>query len=242
MPGAPREGHARYRPRTRGSPSLERSGPQPALPRKRGAMVKALVWWVAARRPPARQRGGAANATGIGWCRRVAGRKPHSRARNERSQGVPARRFRLQKSASGAWVQRSASPVGSGARGRGPQLPAASRKGSGGGERGGDSWDHGGQAVTPGKSGAGRSRGRCGATELARWKASRIVFRPASVTRASWKRSRRPCRGIALREQRGPREGGDRDARGSDRTRRGGKRTPIPTKITCGPPKRIALT
>jgi len=28
-----------------------------------------------------------ANATGIGWCRRVAGRKPHSRARVERSSG-----------------------------------------------------------------------------------------------------------------------------------------------------------
>jgi hypothetical protein len=32
------------------------------------------------------------NATGIGWCRRVAGRKPHSRARIDRSSGVPARR------------------------------------------------------------------------------------------------------------------------------------------------------
>jgi len=128
MPGAQREGHARCRPRTRGSPSLERSGPQPAVPRERGTGAQASVWQVAVRRPPARQRGGEANATGIGWCRRVAGRKPHSCARIERSQGVPARRFRLQKSASGAWVQRSVSPVGNGARGRGPQPPAESAR------------------------------------------------------------------------------------------------------------------
>jgi hypothetical protein len=41
-----------------------------------------------------------ANATGIGWCRRAAGRKLRSRARIGRSKGVPARRDRLQKSAS----------------------------------------------------------------------------------------------------------------------------------------------
>jgi len=39
----------------------------------------------------------AANATGIGWCRRVAGRKPHSRAKIDGSSGVPVRRIRLQK-------------------------------------------------------------------------------------------------------------------------------------------------
>jgi len=43
--------------------------------------------------------------------------------------GVPARCFRLQKSASDAEVQRSVSPVGSGARGRGPG-PSRVRKGS----------------------------------------------------------------------------------------------------------------
>jgi hypothetical protein len=145
---------------------------------------------VAARRPTTRQRVDEANATGIGWCRRVAGRKPHSRARVERSQGVPARRFRLQKSASGAWVQRSVSPVGSGARGRGPQLPTYPARG-GEGERGDERRDHGGQAVSPGKSGAGRSRGRCGATVLARWKTFRIAHQLATVTRASWRRSRR---------------------------------------------------
>jgi hypothetical protein len=41
------------------------------------------------------------NATGIGWCRRAAGRKLRSRARIGRSKGVPAYRDRLQKSASG---------------------------------------------------------------------------------------------------------------------------------------------
>jgi len=48
-----------------------------------------------------------ANATGIGWCRRVAGRKPHSRAKSDSSLGVPARRHWLQKSANDAQVQRS---------------------------------------------------------------------------------------------------------------------------------------
>ncbi len=48
-----------------------------------------------------------ANATGIGWCRRVAGRKLHSRARIDGSSGVPVRQSRLQKSANDAEVQRS---------------------------------------------------------------------------------------------------------------------------------------
>jgi hypothetical protein len=62
----------------------------------------------------------AANATGIGWCRRVAGRKPHSRARIDGSSGVPVRRIRLQKSANVVEVQRSVSSAGCGARGQGP--------------------------------------------------------------------------------------------------------------------------
>jgi hypothetical protein len=62
----------------------------------------------------------AANATGIGWCQRVAGRKPHSRARIDGSSGVLARRIRLQKSANDVEVQRSVSPAGCGARGQEP--------------------------------------------------------------------------------------------------------------------------
>jgi hypothetical protein len=72
--------------------------------------------------------------------------------------------------------------------------PRRNPKGYVEGERGGERRDRGGQAATPGKSGAGRSRGRCGATELARWKASRIEPWPASVTRAGWGRSRRLSR------------------------------------------------
>jgi len=41
----------------------------------------------------------------------------------------------------------------------------------------------GGKAARPGKSGAGRSRGRCGAKVLARWKASRIT-RTARIVHA----------------------------------------------------------
>jgi len=74
-----------------------------------------------------------ADATGIGWCRRVAGRKPHSRARIGRLDRVcPRVVFRLQKSASGAETPRSATPVGNGARGREPGPPESSQGRSGG--------------------------------------------------------------------------------------------------------------
>jgi hypothetical protein len=63
-----------------------------SCPRKWNATCASRRERTVARRPTMRQRIEEANATGIGWCRRVAGRKPHSRARNERSSGVPARR------------------------------------------------------------------------------------------------------------------------------------------------------
>jgi hypothetical protein len=74
----------------------------------------------AARRPPTRQRGGRANATGIGWCQRVAGRKPHSRARSDSSFGCA----RASTSVAEVGERRSGSekrdPDGKRARGRGP--------------------------------------------------------------------------------------------------------------------------
>jgi hypothetical protein len=47
-------------------------------------------------------------------------KKPHSRARIERSTGVPVRRFRLQKSASSTEIQRSAFPPATGRVDGGP--------------------------------------------------------------------------------------------------------------------------
>jgi hypothetical protein len=61
-------------------------------PRKWNAGVERPRVHSVARRFPLWQRNAETNATGIGWCRRVAGRKPHSRARVERSSGVPVRR------------------------------------------------------------------------------------------------------------------------------------------------------
>lgn len=108
VPGAPRGGHARPKRAAR----LCSSAPARDLPRPRewNATCESRRVRIAARRPPVRRRTAAANATGIGWCRRAAGRKPHSRARVERSSGVPARRIRLQKSASDAEAPRSALP------------------------------------------------------------------------------------------------------------------------------------
>jgi hypothetical protein len=120
VPGTPRGGHARHRQeraaRLRSSvPARDllfrASGTRRA---KAGACKSRLAG------PRCGNASAAANATGIGWCQRVAGRKPHSRARIDGSSGVPVRRIRLQKSANVVEVQRSVLPVGNGARGQGP--------------------------------------------------------------------------------------------------------------------------
>lgn len=115
-----------------------------------------------------------ADATGTGWCRRAAGLTPHSRARIDGSQGVPARRYRLQKSASDAETQEK--------RGR---WQRARERGSSpnGSERtrsSGRSSTAGGAVATPRRrfqAGAGRSRERRGAKVLARRKVPRVVLR-----------------------------------------------------------------
>jgi len=171
---------------------------------------------VAVRRPPMRQRmGGPTQPASVG-AGEQRGESP-TRVRRSNARWVCSRVVsRLQKSASEAWVQRSVSPVGSGARGRGPNPRRFERAGEG--ERGGENRGRGGQATNPGKSGAGRSRGRRGAKVLARWKASRIARRPASFTRTGWRRSRRlssvdiPCERMCTGER------GDRDVRGPVRT------------------------
>jgi hypothetical protein len=92
-------------------PSLERFGPRLALSTRveRGARKASRASRGSQALDAATHR--RANATGIGWCRRAAGREPHSRAKIGGSKGVPARRYRLQKSASDAETQRSANPL-----------------------------------------------------------------------------------------------------------------------------------
>jgi len=120
VPGTPRGGHARHRQER--AARLRSSVPARdlLLPRKRNATCEAGACKSRLAGPRCGNASAAANATGIGWCRRVAGRKLHSRARIDGSSGVLARRIRLQKSANDVEVQRSVSPAGCGARGQEP--------------------------------------------------------------------------------------------------------------------------
>jgi len=131
-------------------PSLERFGPRLAL----STSVERGM-----RKPSRASRGSQAldaathrraNATGIGWCRRAAGREPHSRAKIGGSPGVPARRYRLQKSASDAETQRSATPLATdrvnGGRARtDPRGPARAK----GRRRPASRWPHRGAGTRP---------------------------------------------------------------------------------------------
>lgn len=69
---------------------------------------------IAARRPSVRQRTGEADATGIGWCRRAAERKLHSRARIGSSKGVPVRRNGCRSRRATTEAERSVIPAGNG--------------------------------------------------------------------------------------------------------------------------------
>jgi len=241
VPEAPREGHARHRPRARGSPFLERFGPRFALVHESGtrrAQAGGCRSRLAAPRCGNVSRG---NATGIGWCQRVAGRKPHSRARIGRSLGVLARRFRLQKSTSDTEAQRSVSPVGNGARGRGPSSRGFART------RGGAKASRTGVAVAKPRTREspepGAREGVAGQGVSLDGRHLGLLVRPASFTRSGRGRSRRLPRVRRSRERQAASGGGDRDARGTDRTHRDGKTTPtaVTPRQTCGPPKRIAL-
>jgi len=121
------------------------------------------------------------NATGIGWCRRVAERKLHSRARIERSLGVPARRFQVAEV--GKRHRGSEKRVSRWQRGAWTGTWLSRVRKDPGGRKGVESRNRGGQAARPGNSGAGRSKGRRGAKVLARWKVSRIT-RSARIVHA----------------------------------------------------------
>lgn len=107
---------------------------------------------------------GKANATGIRRCRRAAGRKPHSRARINRSFGCARVSKRLQKSTNDAEASRGVTPLArehadggptSGGEPQGEPSVAQSASRTGG---------RGSNATTPAKARAGRpnrvSRGR----------------------------------------------------------------------------------
>jgi hypothetical protein len=196
-----------------------------------------------ARRSPVRQRTAETDATGIGWCRRVAGRKPHSRARVERSSGVPARRLTVaevgklrrgsEKRASrwqrGAWTGAWLSTARKSRRGR----------------KGVDRQQRGGQVAVQTKSEAGRSKGRCGATVLARWKTPRVIA-AAHLVHAGARR----VISAAFREAHARASGVTTmgDATGVPEVRfarvtAGRQRPPrrLPKGRTCDPPKRIVL-
>jgi len=95
VPEAPREGHAHIVQERAARLCSSASARDLSRPRKWNASHASRCIQVAARRLPVRQRIAEANATGIGWCRRVAGRKLHSRARVDSSKGVPARRIQV---------------------------------------------------------------------------------------------------------------------------------------------------
>jgi len=148
-------------------------------PRKWNTAFASRRVQVAARRPSMRQRiEGPTQPASVG-AGEQRGESP-TRVRGSNARWVcPRVVSRLQKSASDAWVQRSVSPGGNGARGRGPNSRRFERTGEG--ERGGENRDRGGQTTSPEKSGAGRSRERRGAKVLARWKTSRIALQLAFV-------------------------------------------------------------
>jgi len=184
-----------------------------------------------------------ANATGIGWCRRVAGRKPHSRAKSDSSLGVPARRHGCRS--------RRTTPRFREARSTGKRnvwtrtrVPRTLRK-----EPNGDS-----KASTIGSAVAKprcRERPEPGVRkDVAGQRFSRDGRHSRSILRSS--RSRESAGG-GLGDSRGVsvnvrtvaawRES-DRGVRGSVRTHHGGNTTPTamiapPKGATCDPPKRV---
>jgi hypothetical protein len=162
--------------RSRRTSSLRSSASARGLPcpRERNAVGVSCCVQATARWPPHAATHGEADAAGIGWCRRAAGRKSRSRARVVRSWVCPRVVLRLQKSASGTDGFREARPAGSGSREREPRGDGCSRGHTA----------HSKASITASavakpclaaQAGAGRSKGRCGAMVLARRKTPQAV-------------------------------------------------------------------
>jgi len=175
VPEAPRGGHARHRPRARGSPSLECFGPRSA--------------------PSTRVERGVRKPSRAGRGSQVPGAATH--------RGDQRNRHRLMPASSGAKaplacedrrlvrvcprVAKQVAEVGK--RRRGPEKrdsrwqrgtwtgawPAQHPQGCWAGEKASRTGVAVAKPREPGKSGAGRSRERRGARVLVRWKVSRIV-------------------------------------------------------------------
>jgi len=147
-----------------------------------------------------------------------------------RVRGLNARRvcprvvFRLQKSASGTQTQRSASPVGNGACGRGSNSSESERT------RESETVSRFGVAAAKprhqGTPEPGAREGVAGQRFLLDGRHLGLLVQLASFTRSSCERSRRLSGVRASRERHDTRERGDRDVRGTDHTHRDGKTTP----------------
>jgi len=168
------------------------------------------------------------NATGIGWCRRVAGRKPHSRARVERSSGVPARRRIGCRSRQATPRLREARlPLATG-RVDG-SLASEGPKGSAGVKRRRTSgWRrpsrHADEVRSRTLERALRGDGPCSMEDTSDLCGSAHRSREREAGDLGGSQG-----GACSRERHDHHEGGDRGVRGSVRTRRGGKTTPTET-------------
>jgi len=186
----------------------------------------------------------AANATGIGWCRRVAGRKPHSRARIDGSSGVPVRQNRLQKSANGVEVQRSVLPAGCGARGQEPSSHGI-RKESRGVQRRrqpAPRWPSRGAGEGPSRAPERALRGK-GSSPDGRHPRSFIgSFVHANGSRAVSAALTELLNARASGETRGRRQGCQRLGRHASRREENARHDDRSKTNSCDPPKRIALS
>jgi hypothetical protein len=244
VPGAPRGGHARHRQER--AARLRSSVPARdlLLPRKRNATCESRRVRVAARRPTVRQRIGRANATGIGWCRRVAERKLHSRARIDGSSGVPVRLIRLQKSANDVEVRRSVLPAGNGARGREPSSRGL-RKESRGSAKASTTGTAVAKPWSRGRPEPGAREGVAGQRSSPDGRHPRSFigsFVHANGSRAVSAASAELVNARASRGTRGRRQGCQRLGPHASRREENARHDDSSRGTSCDPPKRIALS
>jgi hypothetical protein len=155
---------------------------------------------------------------------------------------VPARCFRLQKSASGAEVQRSVTPVGSGARGRGPGSREL-RKGLPGVKRRREPesrWPsrETGELQSRALERASRGKGSCSMEGISDhpFSSHRSCDRADGGLGGFHGCARRASDMTAVGKRQGCQRFGQHASRREDNAHRGD------TTTTCVPPKRVALT
>jgi len=163
VPGAARGGHARHRQER--APIFSRP-PRPTQPAS-STQVERTV-----RKPVRAERGSPAllvatreraNATGIGWCQRVAGRKSHSRARNDSSFGCVRASTSVAEVGERCPGSEKRDPAGKRARGRGPRrsrIPSRGRSRVERRRRPAPRWQSRGAGRDPSRAFERTSRGR----------------------------------------------------------------------------------